>query len=103
MSPSNLCSLSYSDSAAMLCPRSVCLLVGMCNFFCQAYFKTCANSRIPSVLPELFQLWARSPAPCCDFMSAGEMVRSAHQISAELAEKYRKDILIGPPRLAVSA
>lgn len=55
------------------------------------------------MLPELFQLRVKSLAPCYGFMSVGEMVRSAHQISAELAEKYRKDILERPPGLAVSA
>lgn len=89
----------------MLCPRTVCLLVKMCNFFCQVHFKTCANSRIQSVFQSYssYLRIVKSPAPCCDFMSFGEMVRSGHQISAELAEKYRKDILEGPPRLAVSA
>lgn len=36
-------------------------------------------------------------------MSLGEPVRSAHKISARLAEMYGKDILEGSLRLAVSA
>lgn len=99
MSSSNFCSLSYSDSTAILCPRSVCLMVKMCKFFLPGQTAEChqycqSHSR--------YQRTVKSPAPCCDFMSFGEMVRSAHQISAELAEQYRRDILEGPPRLAVS-
>lgn len=36
-------------------------------------------------------------------MSLGQLVSSAHQISTRLAEMYEKDILEGPPRLAVNA
>lgn len=45
----------------------------------------------------------KSPALCCDSMSLGEMLGYAHQISAELAENYGKEVLEGPLRLAVSA
>ena len=36
-------------------------------------------------------------------MPLGELVRSARQISVGLAEKYGKDILEVPPRLAMNA
>lgn len=115
MSSSSLHPLSYCGGAAVLCPRSVFLLLRMCDFFCQWYFKTCTNSRIPLLVAELFQLSKNCEesssvlaVPSCWWMwscltSLGELIRSAHQISVGLAEKYENDILAGPPRLAVNA
>lgn len=115
MSSSSLHPLSRSDGAAMLCPRSVCLLVRMSDFFCQWYFKACGNTRIALLAAELFQLSENCEESSsllavrsCWWMwsclrSLGELVQSAHHISAGLTEKYGKDILEGPLRLAVNA
>lgn len=100
MSSSNLCSLSYSGSAAMLCPRSVCLLVRMCNFFLSGVLQNPSKQQNTISVTRAIPAVGEESCLCCDFMSVGEMLRSAHQISAE---KYRKNILEGSLRLAASA